>query len=161
MDERDAIRLMEWLDGRLDPEEAAEVEAWLERDPEAARLAAEHRAVWSALGAVDLAENADDSDAFRERTVARARAAEQRVMPRLSRAAMLVAASLLVAVSLFVLMRPSSPPWARLTDEEREIVQNLDLIEALDVLEQYGSELDLAVQVEILQAFDGELGESR
>lgn len=159
MDERDAIRLMEWLDGRLGPDESAEVEAWLEQDPQAARLAAEHRALWAAMGDTDMAPDSAESDAFRLATVARAR--ERRVMPRFSRAAMLVAASLLVGVSLFVLMRPQAPPWARLTEEEREIVQNLDLLESLDMLEQYGQELDLAVDVEILQAFAGEVGEIR
>ena len=51
------------------------------------------------------------------------------------------------------------PAWTRLSSEERLIVQNLDLLESLDLLEEYRSELDLAVDYEVMRAFDGELDE--
>ncbi|MBM3985795.1 MAG: Fis family transcriptional regulator, partial [Planctomycetes bacterium] len=55
MNERDGMRLMEYLDGRLDAGERAEVEAWLARDPEARRLAAQHRDLWAELAALPQA----------------------------------------------------------------------------------------------------------
>ena len=61
-------------------------------------------------------------------------------------------------MTLFAL-RDEAPPWARLSAEDRAIVQNLDLLQSLDLLDRYGPQLDLAVDFEIMRAFDGELAE--
>ena len=161
MNEPDQIRLMEYLDGRLDSGEAAEVEAWLARDGDARRLADEHRATWRLLGELDVTGEARAVAGFREATVRAARAETAASRPSVPlRTVALIAATLIVAVGLFI-MRTSAPGWTKLSGEERLVVQNLDLLESLDVLEIYGSELDLAVQVDILRAFEGELGENQ
>ena len=45
----DDARFFAWLDGELDPAEAAEVEALVARDPELQRLADDHRAMQASL----------------------------------------------------------------------------------------------------------------
>src|SRR5262245_49298144 len=77
MIEADGIRLMEYLDGTLPPEERAKVEAWLREDPEARRLAREHRLVWDALGEAWPGLDVPASEEFRRRAIERARDQQQ------------------------------------------------------------------------------------
>jgi anti-sigma factor RsiW len=161
MNEHDQIRLMEYLDGRLDERASAEVEALLANDEIARRLADEHRAAWELLGQLETPAEACRVPGFRDATVRAAHeetAASRPPIPM--RTVALIAASLIVAVG-FAIMRSAAPAWTKLSDEERMVVQNLDLLESLDVLETYRSELDLAVQVDILRAFEGEVGDER
>ena len=160
--ERDQIRLMEYLDGRLPADAAADVERWLADDPAARRLADQHRRTWDLLGeaseTLPSPAEAGGSDAFRHTTLERVRR-DARPRPAAARRSLaLLAAALLVVVTLFALQEDPAP-WSRLSAEERDIVQNLDLLESLDLLDTYGRQLDLAVDIEIMRAFDGELAE--
>jgi len=155
MDERDGLRLMEYLDGRLDARERAEVEAWLARDPQARALLAEHRRLWQALGALP-APQVQASEAFRRATVQRA--SEERtagVTPLRLRAVALLAASLLVVAVGWAWF--AAHERAQLSPLDREVVGHLHLLESYDFLRTHADELDIAVRSEVLRHFEGEL----
>lgn len=153
MNERDGIRLMEYLDGRLPAAERAEVEAWLARDPEARAAAAEHRRLWSLLGEALPSPQVDASEDFRRATVARADADEGR-RPLLLRPLSLAAAALLVAVSIWAW---NSANERALQPGDRDVVAHLGLLEHYDFLQAHGSELDVAIQAEVIRHLAGEM----
>ena len=156
MSERDGIRLMEYLDGRLTAGERAEVEAWLARDPEARRLAAEHARLWALLGEALPVPDVGASEMFRARTL---RLAEQErpatLNPLRTRAAALLAASLLLAVVGWAWW--SAHTRVALSEADRAVVSQLHVLENYDFLEAHAQELDVAVKAEVLRHFAGEL----
>lgn len=155
MDEHDGIRLMEYLDGRLDAAGRAEVEAWLARDPAARAALAQHRRLWQQLGALP-APAIEASEAFRRATVERAAGERQApVTPLRLRATALLAASLLVAVVGWAWW--AARGRATLDPRDREVVGHLHLLESWDFLQAHADELDIAVRGEVLRHFEGEL----
>jgi anti-sigma factor RsiW len=156
MSEREGIRLMEYLDGRLTAGERAEVEAWLARDPEARRLLAEHRRLWTLLGDALPAPDVAASSRFRERTL---ELAEQErpaaLLPLRSRATALLAASLLVVVVGWAWW--SANERSGLSDADRDVVGQLHVLEHYDFLQAHSRELDVAVRSEVLRHLAGEL----
>jgi anti-sigma factor RsiW len=154
MDERDGVRLMEYLDGRLPPAERAAVEAWLLRDPEARAAAEEHRQLWSLLGQALPAPQIAASETFRRDTLARADAEGAAPRRFFARPASLMAAALLVAVIGWAWW--STHP-AALAAADRPVVGHLALLEHYDFLEAHGPELDVAVQAELMRHLAGEL----
>ena len=155
MNERDGVRLMEYLDGRLDAGERAEVEAWLARDPEARRVAEEQRRLWSELAKLPQAP-VEASAEFRRDTL---RLAEEErlapVLPLRARALTALAASLLLAVAGWAWW--SAQDRATRDAAERELVGHLHVLQEYDFLRAHADELDIAVQSEILRHFKGEL----
>ncbi len=161
MRERDQIRLLEYLDDRLSANERSEVEAWLAVDAEARRLVDEHRLVWDALGTLEGVHDpqlAAPSGSFRERVQQSAGGlTTTEPFSRGLQATGLLAAAVVLAVAVFQWYAPSQGTAdLLLSDEERMVVQDLDLLENLELLEQYGVELDLARELEVMRAFDGE-----
>ena len=156
MNERDGIRLLEYLDRRLPPGERAEVEAWLARDPEARRLLAEHERLWALLGKECPAPDVADSPDFRARTL---RLAEQErpaaLLPFRARAVALLAASLLVVVVGWAWW--SASRRSGLSESDRAVVGQLRVLENWDFLQAHGRELDMAVKAEVLSHLAGEL----
>ena len=155
MNEREGLRLMEFLDGRLDAGERAEVEAWLARDPEARRLVEEHRRLWADLAALPQAP-VEASEEFRRDTLRRAE--QERlapVLPLRARALAALAASLLLAVVGWTWW--SAQDRAARDAAERELVGHLHVLQEYDFLRSHADELDIAVQSEILRHFLGEL----
>ncbi|HEX5009364.1 MAG TPA: hypothetical protein VFY71_03100 [Planctomycetota bacterium] len=156
MNERDGIRLLEYLDRRLPPDERAEVEAWLKRDAEARRLVADHERLWALLGeALPMPDVAASPD-FRERTL---RLAEQErpaaLLPFRTRAVALLAASLLVVVGGWAWW--SASQRSGLSPGDRAVVGELRVLENWDFLQAHARELDLAVKAEVLHHLAGEL----
>jgi len=156
MNERDGIRLLEYLDRRLPPGERAEVEAWLARDPEARRLLAEHERLWSLLGEACPVPDVAASPDFRERTL---RLAEQErpaaLLPFRARAVALLAASLLVVAVGWAWW--SASRRAGLSESDRAVVSQLRVLENWDFLQAHDRELDTAVKAEVLSHLAGEL----
>jgi anti-sigma factor RsiW len=154
MDEREGIRLMEYLDGRLTPAERAEVEAWLLRDAEARAAAEEHRQLWSLLGTALPRPEVAPSESFRRDTLARADAEDTAPRRLFARPAALIAAALLVAVIGWAWW--STHP-AGLSEADRPVVGHLGLLQHYDFLEVHGPELDVAVRTELMRHLAGEL----
>lgn len=154
MDERDGIRLMEYLDGRLPPAQRAEVEAWLLADPEARAAAEEHRRLWSLLGQACPAPEVAASESFRRDTLARADA-ERPPLRLFARPVALVAAAVMVAVIGWTWK--SAHDRAEVSDADRIVVSHLGLLEHYDFLQAHGPDLDIAVQSELLRHLAGEL----
>jgi len=156
MSEREGIRLMEYLDGRLDAGERAEVEAWLASDPEARRLLAEHERLWALLGEACPVPDVAASPDFRERTL---RLAEQErpaaLLPFRARAMALMAASLLVVAVGWAWW--SASRHSSLSDADRPVVSQLRVLENWDFLQAHDRELDIAVKYEVLRHLGGEL----
>jgi anti-sigma factor RsiW len=156
MNERDGIRLLEYLDRRLPPGERAEVEDWIARDPEARRLLAEHERLWALLGEALPSPDIAASPDFRERTL---RLAEQErpaaLLPFRARAVALLAASLLVAVVGWAWW--SASRRSGLSESDRAVVGQLRVLEDWDFLQAHGRELDMAVKGEVLLHLAGEL----
>lgn len=155
MNERDGMRLMEYLDGRLDAGERAEVEAWLARDPEARRLAAQHRDLWAELAALPQAP-VEASEEFRSATLRRAEDERRApVLPLRARTLSALAASLLLAVAGWAWW--SAQDQAARDASDRELIGHLHVLQEYDFLRAHAGELDIAVQSEILRHFKGEL----
>jgi len=156
MNERDGIRLLEYLDRRLPPGERAEVEAWLARDPEARHLQAEHERLWALLGEALPVPDVAASPDFRERTL---RLAEQErpaaLLPFRARAVALLAASLLVVVVGWAWW--SASRRSGLSESDRAVVGQLRVLENWDFLQAHSRELDMAVKAEVLRHLAGEL----
>ena len=55
--------------------------------------------------------------------------------------------------------RGAAPILGAVTPLQQLCQRNLDLLQSLDLLDRYGPQLDLAVDFEIMRAFDGELAE--
>ncbi len=167
MNEHDEIRLLEYLDDQLDAPARAAVEAWLATDPEARRQVAQHRRAWTLLGDLDIAgvgtdgaAHESDSAVFRRRTVeAVDRERRRDPIPWPQRVGGLLAAGVLVAVAAFAWFdRADDAVIVTLDETDRRIVGHLQLLEQLDFLEANGDDLDFAHQVEVFEAFDGEVG---
>ena len=155
MNERDGIRLMEYLDGRLSAAERSEVEAWLARDPEARAAATEHRQLWSLLGeALPVPEIATSED-FRRATLARADADKDAGRrPLLLRPLSLAAAALLVGVSFWAYRTAHD---RALAPGDRDVVAHLGMLEHYDFLQVHGAELDVAIQADVMRHLAGEM----
>ncbi len=153
-------QLLAYLDDRLSPDERSGVDAWLARDADLRRLLDEHRRTWELLGELPVPDEASPGAGFRENTVQRAHREERLRQRGARRRAMGVLAAAALVMALVLVLRDRPEPWARLTPEERHIVQNLELLENFDLLQQFETELDLAADVEALQAFEGELTET-
>jgi anti-sigma factor RsiW len=155
MNEPDGLRLMEYLDGRLDAGERAEVEAWLARDPEARSLCEQHRRLWAELATLPQAP-VEASEEFRRTTLRRAE--EERrapVLPLRGRGLTALAASLLLAVAGWTWWSAQDRAARDATD--RELIGHLHVLQEYDFLSAHAVELDIAVQSEILRHFEGEL----
>lgn len=139
----DEMKFFAWLDGELDADEAARVEAQVAADPELQSRAAEHRAMQSRLGRA-FAAVADApvpqrlADAVRggerERVVSLAEARERREMRRASlpawRQFAAMAATLVLGIALGNMVVPhegSSP----IAPEAGRLVASADLEQAL------------------------------
>jgi anti-sigma factor RsiW len=156
MNEAQGVRLMEYLDGRLPPDERLAVEEWLAADPEARRLLDEQRHLWSLLGQALPPPAVQASAEFRALTLERA--AQERpaaLLPMRTRAVALLAASLLVVVVGWAWW--SAQTRVRLDDTDRAVVGRLHLLEHYDFLQVHADELDVAVKAEVLRHFQGEL----
>ncbi|MCB9898082.1 MAG: hypothetical protein H6825_08765 [Planctomycetes bacterium] len=150
--------LHEWMDGTLPDERRAEVEAWL-GEPEVRRYVAEHRAVWTALGAAFVDEPIEVSSDFRDETVRRARAEERRDAFSARRFAVALAAGLLIALGLFSWWRPAPAPSEALDPGDHEVVRHLHVLRDLELVERRKAELDLRGEYDVLMAFAGEVEE--
>ena len=163
----DEWRLLEYLDGRLDERERAEVEAYLAEHPEVRRAMGEHREVW------DLLDDAFDdgaiatSDAFRRATVERARvdvgAASPWSEPGVWRRGVALAAAAALVVSVTATWMSDSRSRYVVSDAERPVIGHLDLLRHLDFLEEHGDALDVVAAWQQTRALDGEvaLGDDR
>jgi len=154
MNEREGIRLMEYLDGRLTPAERVEVEAWLARDAEARDAAEQHRRVWALLGEALPAPQVAASEDFRRAAIARADA-DTGPRPLLLRPASLIAAALLLAVSIWAYR--SAHDRAGLDAADRDVVAHLGMLEHWDFLTAHGDDLDVAIQSELIRHLAGEM----
>jgi anti-sigma factor RsiW len=155
MNEHDGIRLMEYLDGRLDAGERAEVEAWLARDPAARRLLEEHRRTWAELAELPQWP-VQPSEEFRRATLRRAE--EERrapLLPLRARGLAALAASLLVALGGWTWW--SAQDRAARDASDHELVGHLHVLQEYEFLRAHATELDIAVQSELLRHFKGEL----
>jgi anti-sigma factor RsiW len=155
MNEREGIRLMEYLDGRLTPAERAEFEALLARDPQARAAAAEHRRLWSLLGEALPAPQVSPSEDFRRATVARADAdLAAGPRPLLLRPLSLAAAALLLGVSFWAYKTAHD---RSLAPGDRDVVAHLGMLEHYDFLQSHGEELDVAIQADVMRHLSGEM----
>lgn len=142
------------IDGSLRQEDAAAVAALLERSVEARAYVAEHTWLWSELLLACDAEGAP-SESFRADVVARAHDREPAPLPLRRRLA--VAAAVLIGVSLFAWSRVTAPDRPALSAEQRNVVRHLHVLRDLDFLEEYGTELDLRGDYDVMLAFAGEV----
>jgi hypothetical protein len=149
MHERDGIRLMQYLDGTLPATERRGVEAWLAVDPEARRIAAQHRALWELLGDADTEPVPAADEEFRRRTLQRA--GDPGFAAWKPRRAALIAASLLVGVVVFAWHDAASR--SVIGGEDLLVVGNLDLLERLEFADAHGTALDDMVYASVLRTF--------
>lgn len=142
--------LLDYLDGRLDPEQARAVAVWIAEDAARGRLVAQHRAAWDALALANPSgETPRVSAAFAERLLARART--ERNGARAARTRVLrIAAALLVAVGLWAAFRPSAPALLPFTVSSSSALER-------ELVEKYGDDLDLIADYHALQAIEGQL----
>ena len=141
--------LLDYLDGRLDPELTRAVEVWIGEDAARGRLVAQHRAAWDALALADPSREARrPSAAFSETLLARAR--DEQAAPATRARRLRVAAVLLVGVGLWVALRPSTPALLPFTVSSSSALER-------ELVEKYGDDLDLIADYQALQAIEGQL----
>ena len=140
---------LDYLDGLLPPLERKRFEEHIGRCADCREAAAEHRESWSFLGRVDELE---PSPFFVTSTMKELRSAQalSRTM-KVRRAVVAAAASLLIVLSLiFYFTRVSTDlPAGRDTVVEAELLENMELLEDLDFLVEYGEELELAMEYDL------------
>lgn len=145
----------DYLEGLLEAPEAARVAEHLSACPACRAEAERQEAVWEMLGAdepveapADLARRVLERAAPREGS---GPAGILRFVPRRRWAvpALAAAAVLVLAVGALVLQRASkeAPPLAGLTEEERQVVAHLDLLEDYELLDN----LDMVENLELLE----------
>lgn len=157
MNDLEQVLMQEYLDGSLPEERASDVERLLERSADARRFVEEHRAIWEALGAAYPAgeEEFEPSPEFLARTVEAAeQAAPQRI--RWGMIASVAAAALLV-VGVSSWMRGDTSPLRGIPVADREVVRYLHVLRDMEMLGTFGEQLDLRGDLEVYQAFSGEL----
>lgn len=141
------------LDLEIAEASRAAARAELEATPEGRAALADHEALWDALGELDGPANADDL--FTQRVLSEAERQDRRVGRfRLVRGmGPSLAASLLILVAAFAWWSHQE----QVREQDADVVRYLHLLQALDVVDRFGEELDLRTEVEIHRAFDGEL----
>ncbi len=148
-------KLLEYQEGLLEPKEAGAVERHLAACPACQAEAARHEATWELVGADPLVEAPPD---LARRVLAEARRtaeAEPAEVIRPARwhrwlvPALAAAAVAAVVAGALLLQRPSKegPLLAGLTEEEQQVVSNLELLEDYDLLKN----LDLLENLELLE----------
>lgn len=150
--------LIDFLDGALEEAARRRIEAHLASCRECRRAVEEHRAVWRLLEAYRPPEpSAGFSDAVR---AARARAGRVARLRRIAAAAAIVAA--LAGGARWLWWPSSSPtaapagPAAAAEPVDSGLLKNLDLLENLDFLEQYGEDLELAMDADLYDVLAAE-----
>ena len=154
--------LIDFLDGTLDEEARRAVEEHVARCPACRRAVEEHRAVWRLLDAYTPPEPSAGFTA----SVLRARARAGRVL-RLRRVLTAAAAAVILALAvwwgLFPAGRETTVEHGGMTaaadgveSVDPELLRNLDLLEDLDFLEQYGEDLELAMDADLYDVLASE-----
>jgi anti-sigma factor RsiW len=145
--------ILAYLEGSLKPVHRLELEAHLQDCDPCRTTLHEYESTWELL---DLYPDHAPSPAFVPatlRAVQQDRAALRRL--RFRRGAVAVAAGLLLAVVLFFAFQSSTPVDEPVTDDlarvETELLENLDLLEDLEFLEEYGEDLELAMEYDLYQ----------
>lgn len=148
---------LDYLNGLLPPLERMRFEEHLGRCAGCREAAAEHRSTWGFLGRVDELE---PSPFFVTSTMKELRSAEvlNRKM-KVRRAVVAAAASLLITFSLIFYFTwiSNDLPADRNTVVEAELLENIELLEDLEFLVEYGEELELAMEYDLFDMMnDGE-----
>ncbi len=129
--------------------------------PGCRRTLRSHVESWALL---DLLPGIEPTDDFTTRTMAAFgnERAREKVRSIVRRAAVALAAALLMALTLLFFKAPSVdlPAGGGGTDStslaQGDLIENLDLMENLEMLEEYGENLDLAMEYELYLALGGE-----
>ena len=147
--------MLEFLDGELPEDMSRAVGAHLRSCFRCSEKAAELRASWDLL---DLYPAARPSENFTAATVAAFRAVRrrERIASGMRRASLLLAASIMAVLAVFLFDRTAEDPGATVAVTEDEVIENLDLIEDLELLEQLGDDLDMAMEYDLFVALGGE-----
>jgi anti-sigma factor RsiW len=148
--------ILEYLEGSRDDARTAELKAHLDRCDTCRATLAEYERSWEMLDHYPAPEASED---FVSRTLAAVqedRAAGGRLWIR--RTAVAVAAGLILAVALFFALKPAAPGEESAADDlaqveqvEEELLENLDLLEDLEFLEEYGEDLELAMEYDLYE----------
>jgi len=161
MTDADRDLLRRFLDGELSRDERAALEALLARDAAARRYVDDHERLWAALGEAfaDAPGSSPASASWRQAAVQSARDSERGsrsllVHPRWVAA---LAASLLVALALWIGWRGERSPLRDIPAEDQNLVRYLHVLQGLDTLQRLGDEVDLRGEFEVWRAFEGEL----
>jgi anti-sigma factor RsiW len=149
-------QLLEYLEGRLDASRAASLKAHLDRCDACRTALSEYEATWALL---DHYTAPEASPAFVADTLAAVRSdrlADRR--RRFRRTVVAAAAGILLAVTLFFSIRSAAPvdeptgeEVTQLDQVDEELLENLDLLEDLDFLEEYGEDLELAMEYDLYE----------
>lgn len=140
---------LDYLDGLLPPLERKRFEEHLGRCAGCREAVAEHRETWSFLDPVDELE---PSPFFVASTMKGLRSAQalSRTM-KVRRAVVAAAASLLIALSLIFYFTRVSTDLPAYGDSvvEADLLENIELLEDLEFLVEYGEELELAMEYDL------------
>lgn len=148
-------RLAAYLEGLLEPAEAEEVARHVSECAACRAEEARHRAVWELLAADEPVE-APSGLASKVLEQARGREAPEgaevvrlKSLRRWAAPALAAAAVVVVVLGAWLLQRGSGgePSLARLSEEERQVVAHLDLLEEFDLLEH----LEMMENLELIE----------
>lgn len=145
----------EYLDEELPAARAEAVAVHLENCPRCREEISGLRAAWDLL---DLHPEASPSGEFIARTMASFRAvrSRERFTTGVRRSAVLAAAVLLAALTLVLFREPDDGFGTSVAVTEDEVIENLDLIEDLELLQQIGEDLEMAMEYDLFEALGGE-----
>lgn len=150
--------MLDYLDGTLDAGARHEIEAHLEECERCRTLVLEYRETWNLLGRHPYLE---PSEGFVRGTVEALRAHHRSVRRTWAgRAAAAAAAVLLIALALYLVATPTRDSGDSRRDAslavEPGLIENLDLIEDMDFLTEYGEDLELAMEVDLYEIISNE-----
>jgi predicted anti-sigma-YlaC factor YlaD len=150
--------MLDYLDGALDAGSRREIEAHLEECARCRTLVLEYQETWNLLGHYPPPE---PSEGFVRSTVEALKANHPSVRRMWAgRAALAAAAVLLIAAVLYFGAGPSRDTGGSQRDAplavEPGLIENLDLIEDMDFLAEYGEDLELAMEVDLYEIISGE-----
>lgn len=149
-------RIVEFLDRALPDESQAAVDEHLLSCGRCRQEVAELGAAWEMLDAFPAVSPSGD---FVQRTMTSFRSIRrgERKAIALRRAVLAVAAGLVLALSVFFFgIDQDSEPGSGPAVAEEEVIENLDLMEDLEFLEEFGEDLDMVMEYEIYVALSEE-----